>query len=194
MDFWEVQVRLIDNGYDTILDTDGCQVGDLTTFQSVAVPELSEEGYSKFQSQMERHRNFMTTFRADASWSSLFAIQENVFMSIADDKDATKSEGVYKMLKKEKELLDTFMYSMNTGLLLNKGNIDANGKATISDPDTGRSIYIGEGFIPQVEAAANKYFYSYKPNLQLFNLIMNDMSDKSQSDTGNKLINLAWVA
>ena len=42
MDFWEVQVRLIDNGYDTILDTDGCQVGDLTTFQSVAVPELSE--------------------------------------------------------------------------------------------------------------------------------------------------------
>ena len=41
-DYWEVQVRLIDNGYDTILDTDGCQVGDLTTFQSVAVPELSE--------------------------------------------------------------------------------------------------------------------------------------------------------
>ena len=115
-------------------------------------------------------------------------------MSIADDKDATKSEGVYKMLKKEKELLDTFMYSMNTGLLLNKGNIDANGKATISDPDTGRSIYIGDGFIPQVAAAANKYFYSYKPNLQLFNLIMSDMSDKAQSDTGNKLINLAWVA
>lgn len=47
-------------------------------------------------------------------------------------------------------------------------------------------IYIGEGFIPQVEAAANKYFYSYKPNLQLFNLIMGDMSDKAQSDTGNK--------
>ena len=36
-DYFEVQVRLIDNGYDTILDTDGCQVGDLTTFQSVAV-------------------------------------------------------------------------------------------------------------------------------------------------------------
>ena len=109
-------------------------------------------------------------------------------MSIADNKDVTKSEGVYKMLKKEKELLDTFMYAMNTGLLLNKGNIDINGKATISEPDTGRPIYIGEGFIPQVEAAANKYFYSNKPNLQLFNLIMSDMSDKAQSDTGNK-----WV-
>lgn len=43
-DFWEVQVRLIDNNYDTILDTDGCQVGDTTTFQSNAVPEMSEEG------------------------------------------------------------------------------------------------------------------------------------------------------
>lgn len=37
MDYWEVQVRLIDNDYDTILDTDGCQVGMTTTFQSVAV-------------------------------------------------------------------------------------------------------------------------------------------------------------
>lgn len=43
-DYWEVQVRLIDNNYDTILDTDGCHVGDTTTFQSVAMPELSEEG------------------------------------------------------------------------------------------------------------------------------------------------------
>lgn len=44
MDYWEVQVRLVDNNYDTTLDVDGCQVGDTTTFQSVAMPELSEEG------------------------------------------------------------------------------------------------------------------------------------------------------
>lgn len=130
----------------------------------------------------------MTTFRADTSWSSLFAIQENVFMSIADDKDATKSEGVYKMLKKEKELLDTFMYSMNTGLAFNKTNIDVNGKPTIYDPETGRPIYIGEGLIPQIEAAANKYVYSNNPTLPLFNQIMGDMADKAQSDTGNKWI------
>ena len=42
--YWEVQVRLIDNNYDTLLDLDGCQVGDTTTFQSVAQPEMSEEG------------------------------------------------------------------------------------------------------------------------------------------------------
>lgn len=115
-DYWEVQVRLIDNNYDTTLDLDGCQVGDTTTFQSVATVELSEEGYSKFQSQTEIHRNYMTTFRADTSWSSLYAIQENVFMRICDDKKEGRTVGVYKMLKKEKELLDTFMYAMNSGL------------------------------------------------------------------------------
>jgi len=130
----------------------------------------------------------MTTFRADASWSSLYALQEDVFMSICDDKDKTKSEGVYKMLKKEKELLDTFMYAMNTGLTFNKGNIDVNGKALIQDPDTNRPIYIGEGLIPQIEAAANKYCYNNRPSLALFNMVMNDMADKAQSDTGNKLV------
>jgi hypothetical protein len=109
-------------------------------------------------------------------------------MSIADDKDSTKSEGVYKMERKEKELLDTFMYAMNQGLAFNKGNIDVNGRATISDPDTSRPIYIGEGLIPQIEAAANKYVYGAKITTSLFNKIMSDMSDKAQSDTGNKLI------
>ena len=103
---------------------------------------MSEEGYSKFQSQTEIHRNYMTTFRCDASWSSLYAIQEKVFMSIVDDKDKSKTEGVYQMLKKEKELLDTFMYAMNTGLAFNKTNIDVNGKPTIFDPETGRPEHL----------------------------------------------------
>ena len=182
--YWEVQVRLVDNNYDTILDDD-IQIGDTTTFQSVNVPELSEEGYSKFQSEAEIHRNYMSTFRADVSWSSLYAIQEPVYMTIADDKDSKRTDGVVKLVKKEKELLDTFMYAMNTGLLLNKGNVDINGKATIVDPATGRPIYIGQGLIPQIEAAANKYTYNGKPNLQLFHMIMNDMADKCQEETGN---------
>ena len=84
----------------------------------------------------------MTFFRHDVSWSSLYALQENVFMKISDDKDKGKGESIYKMHKKEKELLDTFMYSFNTGLLLNKGNIDVNGKATHQDPDSHRPINI----------------------------------------------------
>ena len=42
--FWEVTVRLIDNNFDTVLDTSGCQVGMTATFKSVAVPEMHEEG------------------------------------------------------------------------------------------------------------------------------------------------------
>lgn len=86
---------------------------------------------------MEKHRNFMTTFRADVSYSSLYALQEQVFLNISNDKKETQ---VYKMVKKEKELLDTFMYALNTGLLLNKTNVDVNGKARHSDPATGRPI------------------------------------------------------
>lgn len=114
--YWEVQVQLLDNDFSTILDTDACKVGDTTTWQSMAVTELSEEGYSKFLSNFEKHTNVMTTFRADISWSSLYAAQEQMFISIADDKDASKSEGVFKILKKEKELMESFMYGMNTGL------------------------------------------------------------------------------
>lgn len=114
--YWEYQVRLIDNDYSSILDETACQPGMTTTWKSMATVELSEEGYSKFMSSFEKHVNVMTTFRADISWSSLYAAQESMFMSIADDKDASKSEGVFKMLKKEKELMESFMYGLNTGL------------------------------------------------------------------------------
>ena len=70
-------------------------------------------------------------------------------------------------------------------MTFNKGNIDANGRATIVEPDTNRSIYIGEGFIPQIEAAANKYCYVNKLHLPMFNQMMSDMADKAQSETGN---------
>lgn len=41
-DYWEYQVRLIDNDYSEILNFDGCQVGDTTMFISNAQPELHE--------------------------------------------------------------------------------------------------------------------------------------------------------
>lgn len=182
---WALTTRLISNNFDTMLDAEGCEPGKTCTFQSTANVELSEEGYSKFQSSFEKRRNYMTTFRHDVSWSSLYAIQEPVFMRICDDKDKNKGEGVYKMLKKEKELLETFQYSVSTGLLLNKGNITKEGRATITDPDTGRPIYIGEGLIPQIEQAANKFTYTNKPTVALLNMIMDKMAEKSQDDTGN---------
>lgn len=139
-------------------------------------------------SSFEKHRNAMTTFRADISWSSLYAAQESMFLKIADDKDAAKTEGVFKMPKKEKELMDSFMYALNTGLLCNKGNVDVNMRATISDPDTSRNIMIGDGVIPQVEAFASKYLYNNRPTIGLLNRVFAEMAEKSQDITGNKYV------
>lgn len=38
--YWEVQVRLVDNNYDTILDMSACQPGDKTRWISNHMPEL----------------------------------------------------------------------------------------------------------------------------------------------------------
>jgi hypothetical protein len=53
--YWEVQVRLIDNDYSSILDVDACKVGDTTTWKSTATVEMSEEGYTKHLSSFEKH-------------------------------------------------------------------------------------------------------------------------------------------
>lgn len=195
-DYWEVTVRLIDNDYSTELDISGCQPGMTTRFQSNAHPELSEEGYCKAQSNIEKHRNYITTFRNDISWSSLYAAHEDVFIRIGEGKDRNSlNEVTYKMNKKEKELLENFLTSRNQGLLFNKTNIDVNGKATIVDPGSGRPIYIGDGLIPQVERFASKYVYNNKPTVDVFNTIMQSMNEKAEKPTGNKLnIHIAWAA
>ena len=195
-DYWEVIVRLIDNDYSTELDISGCQPGMTTRFQSNAHPELSEEGYCKAQSNIEKHRNYITTFRNDISYSSLYAAHEDVFIRIGEGKDRNSlKEVTYKMDKKEKELLENFLTSRNQGLLFNKTNIDVNGKATIVDPGSGKPIYIGDGLIPQVERFASKYVYNNKPTVDVFNTIMQSMNEKAEKPTGNKLnIHIAWAA
>ena len=116
-DYWEVTGRLIDNDYSSELDITACQPGMTTRFQSVAMPELHEEGYTKYQSNISKHRNYITTHRVDDSYSALFAAHENTFISIAEGKDQGHlSETIYKMNKKEKDLLDNFLYVRNNGL------------------------------------------------------------------------------
>lgn len=47
MDYWEVQVRLIDNDYSSILDDDACEPGMTTTWKSMAVKIISGSGLTK---------------------------------------------------------------------------------------------------------------------------------------------------
>ena len=115
--YWEVTCRLIDNDYRSTIDLADYEIGDTTIFQSNAMPELHAEGYVKYQSNIERHRNYITTHRVDDSYSALYAAHENSFISIAEGKDqGNLTETIYKMDKKEKTLLDNFLYVRNNGL------------------------------------------------------------------------------
>ena len=105
------------------------------------MPEMHEEGYVKYQSNIEKHRNYITTHRVDDSYSAQYGAFEDKFISIGEGKgQGNLTETIYRMDKIEKNLLDNFLYVRNNGLLFNKTNVDANGKPTISDPDTGRPI------------------------------------------------------
>lgn len=78
------------------------------------MPELHEEGYTKWQSNVEKHRGFISTHRVDASYSALYAAQEEVFIKMAEGKDqGNMSETIYKMDKIQKNLLDNFLTARN---------------------------------------------------------------------------------
>jgi len=144
--------------------------------------------YIKAVSNIERHRNYMTYFRNDASFSSLYGALESVFIRIAEGKDqGNLTERIYKMNTIEKDLVENFMYARNMGLIFNKSNVDVNGKSTISDPDTGRPIVIGDGLIPQIERYASKYAYN-KLTPAVFTTAMSIMREKSTKDTDNEWI------
>jgi hypothetical protein len=184
--YWEVIVQIIDNDYQSILDTSYTQVGMETRFISNYMPELSEEGYTKYQSNIERHRNYISTHRNDVSFSSQFAALEDVFIDIGKNKGkGTSTETIYKMKKKELELLENFMYVRNNALLFGKTNVDVDGKPTVFDPDTHRPIIIGDGIINQIERYANKYAYA-KLSINVFDTVMEHMRQKSKSSTGNQ--------
>lgn len=179
---WMVSARLVSEDYDTLLDLSGTHAGSLTVFQSNAVPEMSEEGYVKNQSNIQKIRNYLTTFRNDIDYSSKFELLEDKFIKIAKgDNNIT----YYQLDTKEKQLLDNFMLARGKGLLLNRSNIDPRtGKPNIVDPDTGRPIYIGAGVIPQIERFASKSVY-YKFTIQTLNTAIAALNRKAEKPQGN---------
>lgn len=183
--YWEVYVQLIDNDYQSVLDASACQPGMQTRFLTNYHPELSEEGYTKYQSNIERHRGHISTHRNDISFSAQFAALEDVFVRTGKNEGkGSSSEVIYKMKKKEKELLENFLFSRNNALLFGKTNVDKNGKVTVFDQDTNRPIVMGDGIIAQIERYANKYAYA-KLSINVFDTVMEHMRQKSKSSTGN---------
>ena len=70
--------------------------------------------YTKWQSNVEKHRGYISTHRNDISYSALYAAQEDVFVKIAEGKDqGSMTETIYRMDKTQKTLLDNFLTARN---------------------------------------------------------------------------------
>lgn len=183
--YWEYTVRLVANNYDTVLDTDACQPGMMTRWISNHVPELHEFGTTKWQSNAEKMRGFITCHRNDADYSSVYALQEDVFIKVSGDKKDVASNGVYKLTKTKQVLLENFLTARNNSLLFSKSNIDpVTMKPTIVDPVGNRPIYISDGIIPQAEAFASKYGFN-RFTLSVLKTALSQLSLKSKTPTGN---------
>jgi hypothetical protein len=182
--FWEYTVQLIDSDFTSVIDLNSCQVGMKTRFLSNIMPEYHELGFTKYQSNIEKHRNFITEHRNDISYSSRYASMEDQFIKIAKGEGTGElQQKIYKLNKMEKDLLSSFQFVKNNGLLWQKTTMDSNGKSTVMTED-GRPLIAGDGLIPQIERFASKFKYA-KLNINTINTIMDQMNQKAQNAIGN---------
>ena len=183
-DFWEYTCQLIDSDYSYVLDENACQAGCTTRFLANIQPEYNSEGFTKYQSNIEKHRNFITEHRCDISFSSRYAQMEDQFIKIAQGDGAGElKEKLFKLNKMEKDLLDNFQTVKNNALLWQKTTMDLNGKSTVLTED-GRPLVAGDGLIPQIERFASKFKFA-KLNVNVINTILDSMNAKAVNATGN---------
>ena len=148
------------------------------------MPEYHEEGFTKYQSNIEKHRQYITEHRNDISYSARYAQMEDQFIKIAQGEGAGEmKEKIFKLNKMEKDLLDAFQTVKNNALLWQKTTMDANGKSTVLTDD-GRPLVAGDGLIPQIERFASKFKFA-KLNVNVINTVMEQMNQKALNPTGN---------
>jgi len=176
---WLYTVLLVGNDLNRSGDTAYLSAGKTVRFRSNYFPELSERGFTKFLDNSEKHRNYISRHRASVDWSSDYAIREEVF--IQDGKQG--KEKVYKMNKKEKDCIDTFLLAREQSLLWSETNYDINGKCLQQD-EKGRDIPMGDGIIPQVEKVCDKFMFS-NLGIDIVEDAMQSLAEKCENRTGN---------
>jgi hypothetical protein len=146
--YWEYTVRLIDSTLRDELDTAFCQPGMETRFLTNYMPEYHEMGFTKYQSNVEVHKNWLTEHRVDIDYSQRYALMEDTFVKISKGEGTGDyKEAIFKFPKVNEILLRSFLDARNNALLWSKGTMDKNGKSTITDLE-GRPIIAGDGIIP----------------------------------------------
>lgn len=143
--------------------------------------------YTKYQSNVEKHRQWMTEHRNDISYSARYAQMEDQFIKISkSDDNGQVKERLFKLNKLEKDLYDSFNQAKNNHLLWGKTTMDKNGKSSVYTDD-GRPLIAGDGLIPQLERFASKFKYA-KFNINVMNTVLETMAQKSAAPTGNKYV------
>jgi len=190
---WLVIAKILDNDYDSVVDYGGAtaasMVGMMTRFVTNYHPELHQEGYTKYQSNVEKHRTYIATHRCDVDMSAMYKPMEDVFIQIGK---GDKDDPVYKMNTAEKDCLDSFMEARNNALLWGKSNMDANGKPKIYDED-GRPIITSDGVIPQIERFATKFVFN-KLNVAYFEKALQAMVAKAEKPQGSTFVMISNTA
>lgn len=178
---WLYKVTLVGNDLSKTINTAFAAAGKTTRYRSNFFPELSERGYTKFVSNTETHRNYISRHRASVDFSSDYAVQQDYYIECGKGKEG-KNEYV-KLNKKEKECMDHFLLSREQGALFSQTNFDVNGKCLDQD-EHGRDIPMGDGIIAQIERYCDKFSYSILTSDTLDD-VMHAMSEKSDNPTGN---------
>lgn len=120
--------------------------------------------------------------RVDDTYSSKYALMEDTFIKIS--RGDANGDKVYRLEPMKKNLIENFLYARENMLLMAKGNVGVDGKATISDRATGRPICIGDGVIPQIERFASKYSAN-KVTINTFQQVISTMVEKAEKPTDN---------
>ena len=179
---WLVIAQIHDGSYESAV-TPADLAGKLTRFVTNYMPELHEEGYVRYQSNLEKHRASIATHRADVDMSAQYRAMEDIFINIAKgDKEVT-----YQMNSAEKDCLDSFMEARNNALLWGKSNLDKNFKPTAFDPETGRPVVSSDGIVAQIERFATKFVFE-QLNVEYFKKVIMALVAKCENPSGNTFV------
>lgn len=182
-----VVAKILDDDYNSMVDvplTDQGLVGETTRFVTNYHPEMHEEGYTKYQSNLEKHRTYIATHRNDIDMSAQYNAYEDVFIQIAKGSEGGKDDPIFHLTKGEQVCLENFLAARNNANIWGKSNMDIHGRPKHYDPETGRPIITADGVIAQIERFATKFVFS-KLNHQYFIKALNVMVSKSEKATGN---------
>ena len=138
--------------------------------------------YTKYTSNTEKFRGYISTHRCDVDYSAMYKPMEEYFITIGKGKD---DDPVYKLPKCEKVLVENFLQVREGKQAWGKSNVDKNGNPTIFDSETGRPIITSEGAIPQIERFATKFVFN-KLSVAWLKKALNVLVTKCEKKLGNK--------